>query len=38
VLRSLEAQSRRAPIEVSVPNKERVLVAGSYVRATVKPH
>jgi membrane fusion protein, multidrug efflux system len=37
VLRSLEAQSRRAPIEVSVPNKDRKLIAGSYVRATLKP-
>jgi membrane fusion protein, multidrug efflux system len=34
VLRSLEAQSRRVPIEVTVPNKERPLIAGSYVRAT----
>lgn len=32
VLRSLEAQSRRAPIEASVPNANRALVAGSYVR------
>jgi RND family efflux transporter MFP subunit len=34
VLRSLEATSRRAPIEVSVPNQDRALIAGSYVRAT----
>jgi RND family efflux transporter MFP subunit len=38
VLRSLEATSRRAPIEVSVPNRDRALVAGSYVRATLKAH
>jgi RND family efflux transporter MFP subunit len=36
VLRSLEAQSRRVPIEVSVPNESRALIAGSYVRATHK--
>jgi RND family efflux transporter MFP subunit len=36
VLRSLEATSRRAPIEVSIPNRDRALVAGSYVRATLK--
>ena len=36
VLRSLEATSRRAPIEVSVPNQDRALIAGSYVRATHK--
>jgi membrane fusion protein (multidrug efflux system) len=34
VLRSLEATSRRAPIEVIVPNQDRALIAGSYVRAT----
>jgi membrane fusion protein (multidrug efflux system) len=38
VLRSLEATSRRAPIEVSVPNQDRLLIAGSYVRATHKAH
>jgi RND family efflux transporter MFP subunit len=38
VLRSLEATSRRAPIEVSVPNQDRALIAGSYVRATCKAH
>lgn len=37
VLRSLEPVSRRAPVEVEVPNPDRVLVAGSYVRATVTP-
>ena len=36
VLRSLEPTSRRAPIEVSVPNPDRSLIAGSYVRATHK--
>jgi RND family efflux transporter MFP subunit len=34
VLRSLEAQSRRAPVEVDVPNDNGSLIAGSYVRAT----
>lgn len=34
VLRSLEASSRRAPVEVAVPNEKRSLIAGSYVRAT----
>jgi RND family efflux transporter MFP subunit len=38
VLRSLEASSRRAPIEVSVPNHDRALIAGSYVRATYHAH
>lgn len=33
VLRSLDT-SRRAPIEVSVPNQDQGLIAGSYVRAT----
>lgn len=37
VLRSLEAQSRRAPIEASVPNANRALVAGSYVRVSLAP-
>jgi RND family efflux transporter MFP subunit len=37
VLRSLEASSRRAPVEVVVPNANRQLIAGSYVRATYKP-
>jgi len=37
VLRSLEASSRRAPVEVVVPNANRLLIAGSYVRATYKP-
>jgi hypothetical protein len=36
VLRSLEATSRRAPIEITVPNKQRSLIAGSYVRATLR--
>lgn len=36
VLRSLEAQSRRVPVEVSVPNESRALIAGSYVRAMHK--
>lgn len=36
VLRSLEASSRRAPIEVAVPNDKGSLIAGSYVRATHK--
>jgi RND family efflux transporter MFP subunit len=34
VLRSLEASSRRAPVEVVVPNEKHGLIAGSYVRAT----
>jgi RND family efflux transporter MFP subunit len=34
VLRSLEASSRRAPVEVVVANENRSLIAGSYVRAT----
>jgi RND family efflux transporter MFP subunit len=34
VLRSLEAQSRRAPVEIIVNNEKRGLIAGSYVRAT----
>lgn len=37
VLRSLDA-SRRAPIEVSVPNQDGALVAGSYVRASSQAH
>jgi multidrug resistance efflux pump len=37
VLRSLEASSRRAPVEVAVPNEKRELIAGSYVRATFQP-
>lgn len=36
VLRSLEASSRRAPVEVAVPNESRSLIAGSYVRATLQ--
>jgi membrane fusion protein, multidrug efflux system len=36
VLRSLEAASRRAPVEVLVPNEKRSLIAGSYVRATCR--
>jgi RND family efflux transporter MFP subunit len=36
VLRSLEAQSRRAPVEVLVNNEQRGLIAGSYVRATCR--
>jgi RND family efflux transporter MFP subunit len=36
VLRSLEASSRRAPVEVAVPNETRSLIAGSYVRATLQ--
>lgn len=36
VLRSLEASSRRAPVEVLVPNDKRGLIAGSYVRASVR--
>jgi RND family efflux transporter MFP subunit len=36
VLRSLEASSRRAPVEVAVPNETRGLIAGSYVRATLQ--
>lgn len=32
VLRSLDS-SRRAPVEVDVPNKDQSLIAGSYVRA-----
>jgi membrane fusion protein (multidrug efflux system) len=38
VLRSLEPTSRRAPIEVSIPNRDHALVAGSYLRATLKAH
>jgi multidrug resistance efflux pump len=34
VLRSLEASSRRVPVEVAVANEQRTLIAGSYVRAT----
>lgn len=37
VLRSLEASSRRAPVEVVIPNEQRALIAGSYVRATYEP-
>jgi membrane fusion protein, multidrug efflux system len=36
VLRSLEPTSRRVPIEVSIPNRDHALVAGSYLRATLK--
>jgi RND family efflux transporter MFP subunit len=38
VLRSLEASSRRAPVEVVVANENRSLIAGSYVRATHPGH
>jgi RND family efflux transporter MFP subunit len=38
VLRSLEASSRRAPVEVVVPNEKHSLIAGSYVRATYAAH
>lgn len=37
VLRSLDS-SRRAPVEVDVPNKGQSLIAGSYVRATCAAH
>jgi RND family efflux transporter MFP subunit len=37
VLRSLDS-SRRAPIEVSVPNQDKALLAGSYVRAKCAGH
>jgi membrane fusion protein, multidrug efflux system len=37
VLRSLDS-SRRAPVEVDVPNKDQKLNAGGYVRATCAPH
>lgn len=37
VLRSLDS-SRRAPIEVSVPNQDQALIAGSYVRASCAAH
>ena len=37
VLRSLDS-SRRAPIEVNVPNQDGTLVAGSYVRASSQAH
>jgi RND family efflux transporter MFP subunit len=37
VLRSLEASSRRAPVEVVILNEQRALIAGSYVRATYQP-
>jgi len=37
VLRSLDT-SRRAPIEVSVPNADGGLIAGSYVRASCAAH
>jgi membrane fusion protein (multidrug efflux system) len=36
VLRSLEVQSRRAPVEVLVNNEQRGLIAGSYVRASCR--
>jgi RND family efflux transporter MFP subunit len=35
VVRSLDAQTRRAPVEVHVPNPEGVLVANAFVRARV---
>lgn len=35
VVRSLDAQTRRAPVEVHVPNDEGVLVANSFVRGRV---
>jgi hypothetical protein len=38
VLRSVEATSRRVPIEVSVLNDDGKLIAGSYVRAKYKAH
>ncbi|HKU37657.1 MAG TPA: efflux RND transporter periplasmic adaptor subunit [Polyangiales bacterium] len=38
VLRSLDAASRRAPVEVIVPNDKGDLIAGSYVRATCRAH
>lgn len=37
VLRSLDS-SRRAPVEVEVPNENQSLVAGSYVRAYCEAH
>jgi RND family efflux transporter MFP subunit len=37
VLRSLDS-SRRAPVEIDVPNKGQSLIAGSYVRATCAAH
>jgi HlyD family secretion protein len=37
VLRSLDS-SRRAPIEISVPNQDQSMIAGSYVRATCAAH
>lgn len=37
VLRSLDS-SRRAPLEVSVPNQDKALIAGSYVRAKCAGH
>ena len=37
VLRSLDS-SRRAPVEVDVPNKDQKLNAGGYVRASCAPH
>jgi membrane fusion protein, multidrug efflux system len=37
VVRSLDS-SRRAPVEVSVPNRDNALIAGSYVRATCETH
>jgi RND family efflux transporter MFP subunit len=37
VLRSLDS-SRRAPVEIAVPNKGQSLIAGSYVRATCTAH
>lgn len=36
VVRSLDAVSRRAPVEVEVPNADGSLVAGSYVRARLR--
>ncbi len=36
IVRSLEPMSRRAPIEIEVPNPDGDLVAGAYVRARIR--
>lgn len=37
VLGSLEPVSRRAPVEIEVPNQDRALAAGAYVRVLLTP-
>ena len=36
IVRSLDAVSRRAPVEIEVPNADGSLIAGSYVRAHLR--